>query len=284
MTALLVACSAGQPATGPEPFSPASTTSTTAVGGLDSSVVSFLYPINGEELQLGQRTFELPILRRANRDLATCVGDQGYRQYAEALLGATPAIAIQAWLYPDVPSLRADGFDTPPPDPALNLLGSINGDTDAADAGEFLVEDLERNPQFGVPATIESANALNAAIVQCLTDATPDATYESVQLIQTSWRRRLSDIDDTEELAQLTEGLLTCVRAIDVVFVDVSSVEDWWATQFGEQINLDFDPSVGDEEFRARMGSPYQMDETQRFQVRRGRSCPSGGGVGLVKS
>ncbi len=232
----------------------------TRVDGLSAAFLAYVYPIDGDDLALGWRTFEVPLFRDNMRALGSCIEAEGFRQVATAFREAMPGMPVEAWQFPNLVTLRALGFNTPPADVALDLTGSMEPEAAITDSEHPLVQTLALHPELGVAPTIEAAVELNDVLWSCVVANQMTEAFDHVYGLKASWRSELHRLDETPALAAVIAGFVECVRIIDPVFADVADVWEWWSVEFGQRINLDFDPDVTEEEFAAelvRWGQAY---------------------------
>ncbi len=259
LLAFATACSSADPSTPPRNLLPTPTSSQGPAtiemtdNDLMPAFIAYIFPLNGTDIRVGWNTFDKPSIRQNLRAIGSCVEAEGFDGVAAALREADLPNAGASWLFPDMATLRSRGFVVETTGAGWNLLGSMEPNATIADPEHPLVQDLVNSPELGVTPTLEAANELNSVLWSCtVTNQLPTA-FEQAQQLAVSWRAEIARIDDTPAVKTAIEALLECVRTIDPVFSDVTDVDNWWSTQLGEQINLDFDPNVSEAEFSSEM-------------------------------
>ncbi|NOY56487.1 MAG: hypothetical protein GXP34_10940, partial [Actinobacteria bacterium] len=249
--------------------------------GLSAAFLAYRYPVDGADWALGWRTYELPIEKRFLRFLGACVVDAGYRALGRAVREAkNVGVPSEGWLFPDLDVLRQRGFEWDDADPALSVIGSVS-DMSGVSAEEqdssldILRGDLERWPQFGIPATIDAARGLNDDVTACEVKA-GDASYGRLEDADLGFARQWlfavqrMETDDAEVSAAAGDALV-CARQIDPLFADASSLVEWLAMLDGESINLDYGGASTEEvdAKRRAWGQAYGVCVGPLVEVRR---------------
>lgn len=224
-----------------------------SVDGLSGSFLAFVYPLNADDLALGRRTFEEPLFRDNMLALGSCIEAEGFRDVAPAFREATLGAPGEAWQFPDLAHLRQQGFNTPPADAALDLMGSLEPNAVITDSQHPLLQVLAQYPELGVGATLEAANDLNEVMWSCVKANQMTEALDNASQLMGRWRSELRRLDETPAVAVEIMAFVECVRSIDPVFAGVADVDEWWATEFGQMINLDFDPDVSEAEFESEL-------------------------------
>lgn len=259
LVAFASACSSADPST-PLPDPPPTLTgsqgpSTTEVvdNALTPAFVAYVFPLDGADIAAGWNAFDKRSIQQNLRAIGSCVEAEGFGGVAAALRESDLPNAGASWLFPNMARLRSRGFVVETSGIGWNLLGSMEPNATIADPEHPLVRDLASSPELGVAATLEAANELNSVLWSCtVANQLPDA-FQQAQQLGVSWRAEMARIDDTPAVRTAIEALLECVRTIDPLFSDVTDIDNWWSTQLGEQINLDFDPNVSEAEFSSEM-------------------------------
>jgi len=227
-------------------------TEPTDISGLSAAFLAYAYPLDGGDLELGWRTFEEPLIRANMLDLGACLDAEGFRAVAQAFRESESTPPREAWQFPDLARLRETGFNTPAPGAAWNLMGSLEPDG-ISDSQHPLLEDLARYPDLEIEATLQAANDLNAVLWSCVVGNPMADSFDHLHRLKADWRAELHRLDEEPVVAETIPVFLDCVRAIDPLFADIEGVDQWWAAQTGQRINIEFDPDITQAEREATL-------------------------------
>jgi hypothetical protein len=217
------------------PPKPPSSTSSTVVSGLRSEFVAWIAPIDGDEARLGWEAFALPAARKHFAALAECWESAGFNTFAEQVRRFEPGMSTSSGrLLPDLATYRETGFRPQ----SLSLVDDVLAAAD--DSPENVASYVARSPEFGFRG--EDVPAIQAIARRCSDLVQPPEFLSSIagRGLGEQWLFRLGEIDRQEAIASLIDAeVLPCLRDVDPVFQGAESIDEWFALQFGEQINLD---------------------------------------------
>lgn len=202
--------------------------------GLSIEFLRWLFPVEAGDYESGAEVYAAPFVRGDDLQIASCLEQDGYRDFAEAIrLDQVPEVGGSGLLLFPRPrewDLVDLGRASEMPATAVfnNVyLGSDPDGEQKRQLTELMASDLAGNPRFGVDPG--GAHQLYDSLLSCMTSelqVRPTA-LDQADLYFSDWLGVLAAIDEQPEVVESLDSASECLEGIAPDFADQNGPFGW---------------------------------------------------------